>query len=217
MLSRCSLVKTMFLAHASLCLACGPKINHLRAEPNVVCPGSPVFLSWDASAGGTLSATPPDSSLSDVSSAGCTRVNPRSTTRYTLEVRNLFGSDKRQVDVDVRADGGVKEVGASVADPSTTCSNGKLSVSVNLPRDYWAAGLTVAKAQLPAEVHREMRVEHAGHSAVLNDQSPATHEFDGVVPSGSWRLTAPLTAGEGCGTPTIPHSLSISLALGCVE
>jgi hypothetical protein len=197
--------------------ACGPHINQFRAEPSVVCPGEPVVLSWNASAQGTLSAVPAETGLGSVPASGCTHAAPRQRTRYTFKVQTLFGSDQRQVDVDTQTPGEVKDLGASVADPSTTCEGGKLSVTVRAPGEYWSPGLTVVRVQLPAEVNREILVQHRGHTGLIGERSRETHEFDGLSPSGVWRLTTSLAASETCGTPTIPHSVFISVSLGCAE
>jgi len=174
-----------------------------------------VELSWQASKDGVLSTKTPPSTLGTVPAHGSKQVSPASTTTYHLEVRNLFGSAAREVDVDVRGPGGKKLIGRSVADPATTCANGMLTVIDDIEPTNWGSGLIVATVELPHGVDRTINVQHEDRDTELNSTTRGSDQFAGLPVVGKWQLRTPLIAGETCGTPTIPRNLTIMVGLAC--
>src|SRR3954466_2394915 len=85
-----------------LSAGCSPAIYSFAALPNESCPDSPVVLSWHASNAGEISSKPAGFSYATPSPEGSTTTpTPKVTTRYHLEVHNLWGSAARDADVTV--------------------------------------------------------------------------------------------------------------------
>jgi len=201
---------------AVLCAACcGPSVQSFVARPNVICAGSAVQLSWQASTNGVLSAKAPPSALGNVPASGTREVSPHSTTTYRLDVHNFWGSDAREVDVDVKAGSGKKPVGQSVADPATTCSSATLTVVDELKPTSWGSDLTVAGVELPENVNRIIKVQHGDRETELRPTMRSSDRLAGLSVIGTWTLSTPLDQSETCGTPTIPRSLTILVILEC--
>ena len=196
-------------------VACPPTINQFVARPNMVCAGSTVELSWEATHDGTLSTKTPVSTLESVAAHGSQQVSPASTTTYRLEVQGLTGSAAREVDITVLGPGGERKIGQSVADPATTCVDGVLTVVDDLATTSWATGLTVVEVRLPDGVDRTIRVLHAGREIELNPTNRRSDQLGGLPVVGKWQLSTPLSAGESCGTPTLPPNLSIVVNMEC--
>jgi hypothetical protein len=198
-------------------LGCSPSIHAFRAEPNVVCGGSPTKLSWSASNDGALSAVPPDASLGAVAENGSRAVTPAAATKYRLTVKRLWKSVSRDIDVEVvTAPTETKPIGGSIGDDKsqTTCEANTLAVRVNAPPEDWDPRITVTSVALPARVNRTYVVEHEGRSATIAPGAPSS-AFAGLPVQGSWRLSTPLGPSEACGTPTVPRNLSIDISSTC--
>jgi len=195
---------------------CTPSINNFRAEPNVICKGAQTTLTWTATAGGTLAAVPPDASLGVVASTGSQAVAPAATTTYRLTVTHLGKSTWREVGVEVvTAPTESKQIGASVADPSTTCQEGTLALTVTAPAADWDPHIVVAGVAVTAGVNRAYHVEHAGRAADIAPGAPST-AFAGLPVQGSWRLSTPLGPTEACGR-NVPRSLIIDVSSTCAR
>ena len=106
-----------------------------------------------------------------------------------------------------------KQIGASVADPSTTCEGNTLALTVTAPPADWDARIKVARVGLIAGVNRTYSVEHAGRSADVAPGAPST-AFAGLPVQGSWRLSTPLGPSEACGR-NVPRSLIIEVSSTC--
>ena len=195
-------------------LGCSAGIYEFRAEPNVICAGSQTTLTWSATTDGTLSAVPADASLGPVAANGTRAVSPAGPTTYRLTVKRLWKSATRDVAVEVvAAPSEVKQIGASVADPSTTCAGNTLALTVTAPAADWDARIKVARVGLIAGVNRTYSVEHAGRSADVAPGAPST-AFAGLPVQGSWRLSTPLGPSEACGR-NVPRSLIIEVSSTC--
>ncbi len=209
-------LRALALGLCACLLGCKPTIHTFRVDPNVVCPGSAVRLSWDASAGGEIAAAPPLAGLGEVPSKGEREVRPQVPTKLRFDAHNLWGTASREVDVDVRAaTGTAKSIGASIADPSARCENGTLSVQVTPPDADWDARVRAAEVEVPAEVARHYHVEHGGRSAEL-DPGVRSAAFAGLAVRGAWLLSTPLLAGESCG-PELPRNLLIDVYPSCSQ
>lgn len=198
-----------------LCLlGCSPGIQGFRAEPNVICSGAPTTLSWIASDDGMLSSTPPDATLGPVPATGTRAVMPAAATTYRLTVKRGWKTVSRDLGVEVvAAPAEAKTIGASVADPSTTCAGNTLAVTVTAPASAWDARIQVATVGLAPGVDRTYHVEHAGRSADVSPGAPSA-AFAGLPVQGSWRLSTPLAPTEACGR-NVPRSLIIEVASTC--
>jgi hypothetical protein len=203
-----------FVLASVVALGCSPSIQSFRAEPNVVCNGSPTTLSWSASNEGSLSAVPADASLGAVGETGTRAVTPTAPTTYRLTVKRLWKSVSRDIGVEVvSAPSEAKQIGASVADPSTTCEANTLALTVTAPASDWDSHIHVSSVALVAGVNRTYLVEHAGRSASITPGSPST-AFAGLPVQGSWRLSTPLGPSEACGR-NVPRSLLIDVSTTC--
>jgi hypothetical protein len=195
---------------------CSPGIHSFRAEPNVICNGGQATLTWAASTDGTLSSTPADSTLGPVAATGTRAVTPAATTTYRLSVARWGKTAFRDVGIEVvSAPAESKPIGASVADPSTTCEGNTLAVTVNAPASAWDARIQVATVGVAAGVNRTYHVEHAGRSADVAPGAPST-AFAGLPVQGDWRLSTPLTGSEACGR-NVPRSLIVDVASTCAR
>ena len=202
------------LLFLGLGLGCSPSIQGFRAEPNVICGGGQATLSWIASDDGTLSSAPPDATLGPVSATGTRAVTPSAPTTYRLTVTRWGKTAFQEIGVEVvSAPAVAKSIGASVADPSTTCDGHTLAVTVDAPAAAWDAHIQVASVGLAAGVTRTYHVEHAGRSADISPGVPSA-VFAGQPVQGSWRLSTPLAPAEACGR-NVPRSLIIDVASTC--
>jgi hypothetical protein len=199
---------------ALLCTGCAPAIYTFTALPNESCPSAPIALSWNASKEGQISSQPAGFTYATPSAQGSApTTTPRVTTRYHLEVKNLWGSAARDADVTVPT-GSVIPIGGSVADPSATCADGKLSVTAKAPPDMWQSQLVVLQiSTLEADKH-SYHVEHGGKQADLAPGNTSDALANTVV-AGDWRLTLSLIGDEKCGTPTVPLNLGVRLTTAC--
>jgi len=203
-------------ALATAALGCTPGISGFRVEPNVVCKGTQATLTWSATNDGTLSAVPADPSLGPVAATGSRAVAPGASTTYRLTVARLGKTATSEVGVEVvTAPSEAKPIGASVADPSTTCEGNTLAVTVTAPASDWDPHIQVASVALAAGVARGYHVEHAGRAADLAPGAPST-VFAGLPVQGSWRLSTALAAQEACGR-NVPRSLIIDVASTCAR
>jgi len=196
-------------------LGCSPGIQSFRAEPNVICSGAPTTLSWNASDDGTLSSTPPDATLGPVPAIGTRAVTPAAATTYRLTVKSGWKTVSRDLGVEVVSVPEAKTIGASVADPSTTCEGNTLAVTVTAPASAWDARIQVATVGLAPGVDRTYHIEHAGRSADVSAGAPSA-AFAGLPVQGSWRLSTPLAPTEACGR-NVPRSLIIEVASTCAR
>lgn len=205
-----------FALAATAALACSPSIHGFRAEPNVVCGGGRTTLIWSASTDGRLSAAPADASLGPVDATGTRVVSPAAPTTYRLTVKHLWKSVSQDVAVEVlTTPGEARQIGASVADPSVTCADGRLGVTVTAPASAWDPHIQVTSVGLTAGVNRTYRVEHAGRSAEVAPGAPSA-AFAGLPVQGDWRLSTVLAPPEACGR-NVPRSLIIDVASTCAQ
>jgi hypothetical protein len=210
------LPSALFFICVCVGLGCSPGIASFRAEPNVVCSGSPTTLSWTASHDGTLSAVPADAALGAVGESGTQAVTPAAATTYRLTVKRLWKTVTREVGVEViTAPSEAKQIGASVADPSTTCEANTLALTVTAPASAWDPHIQITSVALVAGVNRTYVVEHAGRSATLAPGAPS-NAFAGLPVQGNWRLSTPLGPTEACGR-NVPRSLLIDVSSTCAR
>jgi hypothetical protein len=207
--------RTLACALAAVALGgCNFGIAGFRAEPNVICGGSQTMLSWVATTDGTLSAVPADASLGAVAETGTRTVSPAGPTTYRLTVKRFWKTATREAAVEVvAAPSEAKQIGASVADPSTTCEGNTLALTVIAPPADWDARIKVARVRLIAGVKRTYNV---GHADVVTEVAPgeASTAFAGSPVQGSWHLSTPLEPGEACGR-NVPRSLIIEVSSTC--
>ncbi|MFI5306164.1 MAG: hypothetical protein ACHQ53_02365 [Polyangiales bacterium] len=200
----------------ALLAACKPTIHSFRVDPNVACKGTAVQLTWDATSGGEIESQPFTPGIGKVAKTGTLAVTPSATTKFRFSASNLWGRAFREVDVDVRAASSPpKAIGASVADPSTTCEGTTLALTVVAPPTDWDEHVRVAEIELLPNVVRHYHVEHEGKSAEL-DPGQRSAVFAGLPARGKWLLSTPLQAGEACGQ-NVPRNLSINVYPACSE
>ncbi len=202
-----------------VCLAsavggCAPTIESLRVEPNVICRGSTVHLSWAASTGGRLSSRPLINTLGRVPKEGSLDVSPETTTTFRLDVSSLFSHKSDEVSVDVHdVPSAPKQIGQSVADPSAGCDTTSVWVTDNVPADFWDPQLRVGSV-----ASKDSRSYHIEHDGTVGDVTPGTPStaFAGLPVAGPWKLTTPLLPGEACGR-NVPRNLVVEVSATCVR
>ena len=205
---------TLACALVAAAMGCSAGIYEFRAEPNVICAGSQTTLTWAATTDGTLSAVPADASLGPVAANGTRAVSPAGPTTYRLTVKRLWKTASRDAAVEVVvAPSEAKQIGASVADPSTTCEGNTLALTVTAPEADWDPRIKVARVGLIAGVNRTYNVGHGDVVAEIAPGAPTT-AFAGLPVQGTWHLSTPLEPGEACGRK-VPRSLIIEVWSTC--
>jgi hypothetical protein len=190
---------------------CSPSIYSFKAEPNRICGGDPVKLSWNASKAGMITGA---QAPGEVESQGSAQVFPRSSSvRYHFEVSGLFGSAARDVDVEI-ADRKTGPIGQSISDPSATCSGSTLAVTAVAPPELVSSNLLVGSITTLAEDKHAYHVEHAGKTADLAPGA-STDAFAGLPLTGDWKLSLTLLPAEQCGTPSVPRNLGVQVFTSC--
>ena len=210
------------------CAGCSPAIYTFTAQPNKVCGGDHVVLTWNASTDGKLTVVeptglppdklpqkvvPPSGLPSGVPAQGSASVQPSTTVRVHLEVSNLWGSAGRDDDIEVLS-GRSLELGQSVADPSAACGDGVLSVTATAPAQSWSA---TAQVNTIASLAGDKHTYHVKHAGVEADLAPgaSTQAFQKTSVTGPWLLSLTLLDGEKCGTKAVPHTLGVELTTIC--
>jgi hypothetical protein len=94
------------LTHCALPLllaftACTPTIYQFEASPAKVCKGQSSKLSWNATHGGSITASPPNESPGQVFGQGTSVVTPQASGTYHLEARNVILTEGSDVRVEV--------------------------------------------------------------------------------------------------------------------
>jgi hypothetical protein len=82
-------------------VGCAPKIFQFEATPSKVCKGQTATLHWNASHGGTITATPPNESPGTVFGQGSSVVTPQASGTYRFESKRLITSTEQEVHVEV--------------------------------------------------------------------------------------------------------------------
>jgi hypothetical protein len=194
------------------CAGCAPTICDFTALPNESCPGQPVTLSWKASKEGQISSAA-GFSFATPNVEGSTQIQtPTATTRYHLEVKNLWGSAARDADVTVPAGTAIPIGGSLTDDNAPTCANGTLTLTAKPPPEMWSSQLVVAQlTTLEADKH----AYHVAHGGKQADLAPgATSDaLAGTVVGGDWRLSVTLIGNEKCPAPGVPNSLPLNLGI----
>jgi len=200
-----------FTLSLTLSLAGCASIHHFDANPSRVCRGESVTLSWDATARGAISASPPNDSPGSVLAQGTSVVTPTASGSYHLEVSTLVTSDSRDVNVEV-ADGKSAPIAQAATDASASCVGKISTVTANAPQEL--SGATVAFVTSDKDDKHSYHVEHGGKSADLAPGGSA-QAFKGTPVGGEWTLALTLLPGEKCGAPSAPAKLSVVVVTSC--
>jgi hypothetical protein len=81
--------------------ACVPTIHQFEASPAKVCKGQSSRLSWNATHGGSITASPPNDSPGQVFGQGTSVVTPKASGTYHLESKNVILTEGSDVRVEV--------------------------------------------------------------------------------------------------------------------
>lgn len=81
--------------------ACTPTIYQFEASPARVCKGQSSKLSWNATHGGSITASPPNESPGEVFGQGSSVVTPKGSGSYHLESKNVIFTEGSDVRVEV--------------------------------------------------------------------------------------------------------------------
>jgi hypothetical protein len=82
-------------------VACTPTIHQFDATPSKVCKGQTTTLRWNATHGGSITATPPNESPGTVFGQGSSVVTPKVSGTYQLQSKNVVLTEERDVRVEV--------------------------------------------------------------------------------------------------------------------
>ena len=195
---------------------CAPTAK-ISANPNAVCAGRAVRLSWEGSSAGELTSEPASTDsagLGDVPASGSKTVHPRTTTTYRFEVGSILAS--RAVTTEVR----VLEVPKEPVRVSPTaseedgvaCLGDRIRATAHVPADAWDKRLRVDLVS-----SGDGRTYKVLHQVARADVGPeASAEFRDLPLAGAWQLETALRPGEDCGA-LAPDSLSIQVSLICAD
>lgn len=81
--------------------ACTPTIYQFEATPSKVCKGQTATLHWNATHGGSITATPPNESPGAVFGQGSSVVTPQASGTYHFESKNIILTEGQDVRVEV--------------------------------------------------------------------------------------------------------------------
>ena len=214
-----SLEGAVALAIGGLLLAsgCDAAVNKFVASPHYVCTGVPVQLEWKVTGSATMKSTPPLRDLPDgpVAAEGKATVTPRAATSVEIDVTRFLGNPTSSIQqIRMMAPHAPETLSVSIADRSTTCTDGRLSSTVHA-RNF-ASQVTVATVAVRPGDDRTYEVQHAGV-----DKTVAPGALDTAWAAtpilGDWVLTTVLRPGEACGAPSLPSTLGVLVTTQCVS
>jgi|GEM_PF-6072695 len=81
--------------------ACTPTIYQFEATPSKVCKGQTATLHWNATHGGSITATPPNESPGTVFGQGSSLVTPQASGTYHFQSKNVILTEEQDVRVEV--------------------------------------------------------------------------------------------------------------------
>ena len=81
--------------------ACTPTIYQFEATPSKVCKGQTATLHWNATHGGSITATPPNESPGTVFGQGSSVVTPQASGTYHFQSKNVILTEEQDVRVEV--------------------------------------------------------------------------------------------------------------------
>jgi hypothetical protein len=81
--------------------ACTPTIYQFEATPSKVCKGQTTTLHWNATHGGSITATPPNESPGAVFGQGSSVVTPQASGTYQFQSKNVILTKEQDVRVEV--------------------------------------------------------------------------------------------------------------------
>jgi hypothetical protein len=197
----CALILT-----AAAVTTCAPKIHRFTVTPSHVCAGTPVKLDAQVTGTPTLTIDPP------VAEQPASVYRPHVTTHFVISVKRWPSKKPAGSEAEVRvfpAPGAPDEVTAKVR-----CDGATVSGTLTRDTAEWDSRLQVTVVESGED--REVMVSHAGRTARLTPEAPATHAFEGTSPGGDWTISSPLRPGETCGAgAAIPANLNVSAELRC--
>lgn len=183
---------------------CAPKIARFTVTPSHVCAGTPVKLDARVTGTPTLTIDPP---LTE--QPGHVYL-PQATTHFVISVKRWPIKKPKGSEAEVRIfPGEPDEVTAKVR-----CEGGTVSGTQRRDPAEWDPRLQVTVVESGED--REVTVAHAGRTARLTPEAPATNAFEGTSPGGDWTISSPLRAGETCDAgAAIPANLNVSAEVRC--
>lgn len=81
--------------------ACTPTIYQFEATPSSVCKGQSTTLHWNATHGGSITASPPNESPGTVFGQGSSVVTPKASGTYTFQSKHIILTEEKDVKVEV--------------------------------------------------------------------------------------------------------------------
>ncbi len=98
--------------------ACTPTIYQFEASPAKICKGQSSRLSWNATHGGSITASPPNDSPGQVFGQGTSVVTPKASGTYHLESKNVVLTEGSDVRVEVTDTCGEAAAAPAAATPA---------------------------------------------------------------------------------------------------
>lgn len=205
---------------------CAPKILRYSVSPQVVCGRAPVSVSWRALGASALRTTlrsasrQPGSPIVEDYTLVVIRGNRTPTeTDHTCNLSDIAAGESARCGRSVVQRRQVQRYPAQVVDTlgeAVTLHGDSLAIHVSLGANFTAAGVRITG--ISNIMRRPLRVEHAGHTAVVAaDNDAVSHEFDGVSPGGEWRISTAMTPIEQADPSREPRGLVLRYEAVCQE
>lgn len=192
-------------------LACSHAQVELDVKPNQVCVGTPVTVTWKASASPVLSADKHVDGLGSVAQSGAKQIVLNETTTFTLEAGWWMTRNATQASVTVLEPAQPARIGGGT-EHATCSTDGWVGIAIDVPTRFWDSRLSVGKVTSPDS--RVFRVSHAGITSSLTPSD----DFVGLAISGTWMLETRLQPGEGCGAgQPLPRVLGVVVSPVCTS
>jgi hypothetical protein len=220
------------LAASALCASCAPSITSFTATPRIFCPDTTNVVSqWVADGRVSLTSAPALPRMGSVAAAGQlaiagTDLAPSGETVVTLTASKFLNHSVRNQQHIVAA----TDPSAVITDmgPSTdevTCDGQRRQVIAAFMFEPSEYDTRVVIRELRNDASRSVTVAHRGGTWTLMPNQVADLVEDNGQPNASafaggiWIITAPLLAGEQCGTPSVRPALSLPLhpTIGCTS
>lgn len=172
------------------------QIDAFEVRPLRACAGDTVTVSWRAEGDVSLAAEPPIADLDldgkRLPTTGSKSVHVVRSTRLTLTASRTFKDAHVEADVVVVPGAPAKPFGGLAA-----CNDTTHAVEVSFALDAHQVSASTHVAQLDNANDRALTVTHDGPEETMAAHGTSV-AFRDRPAAGTWRLRAPLGAGETC-------------------
>ena len=210
MRDRLAILATLFLT--PLIAGCA-QIKSFSAAPSTVCPGETVQIDWEASDKVMLNAVPSLKGVGEGPAEGSRSFAPTQNTRFILEVAGVLKNAQREWDVTV-----VPSQSSRLLGGVAQCEGNPPLVSASFSIQQKDSSSRIRAVSIENNYRRTLKVSKDDIEAEIAPDS-ATDRFKNVPVIGTWKIHAPLGAGEACDNvlEAVRSRLTIKAQMSCGE